>query len=58
MNKFLPSISIETSKTGEILYFRIHPGKIKVTKEYVGSIFIDYDKHGKILGVEILSTKR
>jgi len=52
-------VSIETEdQTGEILsvYFHVRKGWAKTTKEYVeGIVFADYDKEGKLLGIEMLA---
>ena len=52
-------VGVEThDQTGEILavYFRIRKGKTAKTKEYAdGNVFADYDKHGTLLGIEILA---
>lgn len=51
-------ISIETDKlTGEVLavYFSIRKGKsVKVREFCDGSAFADYDKNGRLLGIELL----
>ncbi len=38
------------------VYFQLREGKVKVTKEYAdGNAFGDYDKHGRLLGIEMLA---
>ena len=58
MDQLSLGICIETvDQTGEILsvYFTVRKGKTKVTKELVdGLVFTDYDKDGKLLGIEML----
>jgi len=61
-DKFSFRVSVEThDQTGEVIaaYFQVRKGKIKVTKEYAnGNAFADYDKHGKLLGIELLGPCR
>ena len=61
-NKFSFRVSVETvDQTGEMMavYFQIRKGKTKNTKEYAdGSVFADYDKHGQLLGIEMLAPCR
>jgi len=41
------------------VYFQVRKGKVKVTKEYAdGNAFGDYDKHGRLLGIEMLAPCR
>jgi uncharacterized protein YuzE len=60
--KFAFRVNIETrDDTGEVLavYFQLRKGKTKVTKEYAdGNVFADYDKDGKLLGIEMLAPCR
>ncbi len=57
--KFAFRVTVETNEmTGEIMavYFRVRKGKVATTKEYAdGAVFADYDKHGELLGLEMLS---
>ncbi len=59
MSKIAFRISIEThDQTGEVIaaYLQIRKGRVKVTKEYAdGAAFADYDKHGELLGIEMLA---
>ena len=52
-------VSIETeSKTGDVLavYFQIRKGRHDHTKQFEnGAAIADYDKHGYLLGVELLA---
>ena len=52
-------ISIETEdETGEVLsvYFQVRKGRHDHAKEFAGGAAIgDYDKHGYLLGVELLA---
>lgn len=61
-NKFSFRVSIETrDETGEMMavYFQIRKGKTKTAKEYAdGNVFADYDKHGHLLGIEMLGPCR
>jgi uncharacterized protein YuzE len=61
-DKFSFCVSIETEdKTGAVMavYFRVRAGKPKVTKEYAdGNLFADYDRHGRLLGIEMLAPCR
>lgn len=58
-DKFSFRISVETQdQTGKVMavYFQVRKGKVKVTKEYAnGNAFGDYDKHGRLLGIEMLA---
>lgn len=62
MDKFHFRVNIETrNQTGEVLavYFQVRKGKTKTTKEHAdGNVFADYDKHGKLLGFEMLAPCR
>ena len=62
MTPFHFRVSIEThDQTGAVLavYFQVRKGKTKVTKEYAeGNVFADYDKHGHLLGIELLAPCR
>ena len=62
MNKFAFRVSIEThDRTGKVVaaYFQVRKGKVKATKEYAdGNAFADYDKHGDLLGIELLAPCR
>ena len=55
-------VHVEThDQTGEVLavYFQVRKGKTKSTKEYAsGDLFADYDKHGTLLGIEMLGPCR
>ncbi len=59
VNKFSFRISIETENdTGQVLavYLQIREGKSAAVKEYAdGKVFADYDRHGMLLGIEILA---
>jgi uncharacterized protein YuzE len=59
MDQLSLGISVETvDQTGEILaiYFSVRRGKVKTTKEAAdGKVFLDYDKDGRLLGIEMLS---
>jgi uncharacterized protein YuzE len=61
-DKFYFSVSVEAHEhTGEVLavYFQVRQGKTKVTKEYAnGDAFADYDRNGKLLGIELLAPCR
>ena len=61
-SKFSFRVSVEThDQTGAVIaaYFQIRKGKTKVTKEYAdGDAFADYDKHGQLLGIELLAPCR
>ncbi len=52
-------INVETeSDTGEVLavYFRLREGKSATVREYAdGNLFADYDKRGRLLGIEMLA---
>ena len=59
MNRFSFRVSVETqNETGQVIavYFQVRKGKTKKTKEYAdGNVFADYDKHGQLLGIEMLA---
>ena len=59
MNKFYFRIEVEThDQTGEVMavYFQVRKGKSAKIKEYEGgNVFADYDKHGDLLGIEMLA---
>ena len=61
-DKFHFRVSVETrNETGEVLavYFQVRKGKTKVTKERAGgNVFADYDKHGTLIGFEVLGPCR
>jgi uncharacterized protein YuzE len=52
-------VSVQTdANTGDVaaVYFQIRRGKAAVVKERAaGSVFVNYDKYGEILGVELLA---
>jgi uncharacterized protein YuzE len=60
--KFSFQVSVEThDQTGAVIavYFQVRKGKTKITKEYAdGGAFADYDKHGQLLGIELLAPCR
>jgi uncharacterized protein YuzE len=55
---FAFEITVETNdQTGEVLacYLRIREGQSAKVKEYAdGNLFADYDRKGRLLGMEIL----
>ena len=55
-------MAVENDKrTGQIkaVYFRIRQGKAAKTKEFDrGNVFVDYNKRGELLGVEMLAPSR
>jgi uncharacterized protein YuzE len=55
-------VSVEThNQTGAVLavYLQIRKGKSTVTKEYAnGDAFADYDRNGRLLGIELLAPCR
>ena len=59
MDQLALQVSIDTEdQTGEILavYFQVRKGRSRTTKECVeGKVFADYDKDGKLLGIEMLA---
>jgi uncharacterized protein YuzE len=61
-DKFHFQVSVEThDQTGEVIavYFQVRKGKAKATKEYAnGDVFADYDKDGRLLGIELLAPCR
>jgi uncharacterized protein YuzE len=58
MSKPYFNVNIETvTETGELkaVYFRVRKGKVYETKELVdGTAYADYDRHGALLGIELL----
>ncbi len=61
-DKFSFCVSVETQdQTGKVIavYFQVRKGKTKTTREYAdGNAFADYDKHGQLLGIELLAPCR
>ena len=61
-DKFSFRVSVETNnETGQVMavYFQVRKGKTKTTKEHAGgNVFADYDKHGRLLGLEMLAPCR
>jgi hypothetical protein len=61
-DKFSFRINVEThDQTGQVIavYFQVRTGKVKVTREYAdGNAFGDYDRHGRLLGIEMLAPCR
>ena len=61
-DKFSYRVSVETEDaTGAVIavYFQVRKGKAKVTKEYAdGDVFADYDRQGRLLGIEMLAPCR
>ena len=57
-DEFFFRMTVEThDHTGELLavYIRIRKGKVATTKEHAnGNLMADYDKHGKLLGIEMI----
>jgi hypothetical protein len=57
-SEFRFGLSVETNDlTGEVIavYFQLRAGKVAATKECKeGVAFADYDRDGKLLGVELL----
>jgi uncharacterized protein YuzE len=61
-NNYCFHVTVETNnRTGDVMavYFQVRKGKVKSTKEYAdGNAFGDYDKNGKLLGIEMLAPCR
>jgi len=59
MDKFSFKVTVEThDQTGELMavYFQVRKGKVAVTKEHAnGNVFADYDRRGRLLGMELLA---
>lgn len=45
---------IEYDTEHEVLYLKIRDGKVAKTKEYRAEVFIDFDRGGNLLGIELL----
>ncbi|HEY5314352.1 MAG TPA: DUF2283 domain-containing protein [Pirellulales bacterium] len=58
MEKYSFAVTVEANdRTGQIMavYLRFRKGKSAKTKERVeGSVFADYDRQGRLLGIEVL----
>ena len=58
-NRYHFRINVETNDlTGEVLavYFQVRKGKSATVKEYAqGNVFADYDRRGRLLGIEVLA---
>lgn len=48
---------IEYDTEHEVLYLKIRDGKVTRTKEYRAEVFVDLDKEGKLIGIELLDLK-
>lgn len=46
---------IEYDTENQVLYLRIREGKVAKTKEYRAEVFIDLDREGQLLGIELLN---
>lgn len=46
---------IEYDTENKVLYLRIREGKVARTKEYRAEVFVDLDKNGHLLGIELLN---
>ena len=46
---------IEYDTEHQILYLRIRDGKVAKTEEYRAEVFVDLDKKGHLLGIELLN---
>ena len=61
-DKFSFQMTVEThDRTGQVIavYFQVRKGKVKTTREYAeGNAFGDYDRHGRLLGIEMLAPCR
>ena len=60
MMEFGVSISTEDA-TGDVLavYFQIRSGRVHETREFAeGAALADYNKHGELIGIELLSPCR
>jgi len=57
-NNFSFQLTVETeNETGRLLaaYFQVREGKSAAVKEYAdANVFADYDRRGRLLGIEIL----
>jgi uncharacterized protein YuzE len=57
--KIILEVSTQVNyETGDVsaVYFHIRPGKSALVKEFAGgSAFADYDRHGNLLGIEVLA---
>ena len=57
--KFSFRVTVETENgTGEVLavYFQVRKGKSATVRDYAdGNVFADYDKHGTLIGIEMLA---
>ena len=61
-DEFSFQVRVETrTQTGEVVavYLQVREGKVKTTKECAeGAAFADYDKDGRLLGIELLGPCR
>jgi len=61
MNLDFGILTTVDNATGELLavYFRVRRGRVQETREFAeGAAFADYDRHGQLLGIELLSPCR
>jgi len=55
--KNLPVLNFEFDREARAVYITIATGEVYKTKRISDSLFIDVDKNGKTLGIEILRVK-
>ncbi|MCK4248341.1 MAG: DUF2283 domain-containing protein [Candidatus Omnitrophica bacterium] len=46
---------IEYDSSSQVVYLKLKHGEVVKTKEYKKEIFLDFDKHNKLLGIELLN---
>ncbi len=49
------TLQLDEKKKVQAVYFKLRPGKVHETQEPYPEVFVDFDKEGNVLGVEVLS---
>lgn len=52
------SIKFKYDKLAQALYMKVGNGKVVKTEETSPCFFVDYDKLGKIIGIEMLNVEK
>ncbi|MCP4700643.1 MAG: DUF2283 domain-containing protein [Gammaproteobacteria bacterium] len=51
-------MKLEFDPTADAAYFEISSSEVESSKEIEAGIIVDYDKHGHVIGVEVLSVSK
>jgi len=52
------SLTFKYDKVAEALYLKVGSGKVAKTEETSPCFFVDYDKNGNIIGIEMLNVEK